>query len=563
MTPRQLIECVPNFSEGRNMDIIKQITDEIESVEGVKLLDVDPGKATNRTVVTFVGEPEPVVQAAFKAIRKAAQLIDMSKHQGEHPRMGATDVCPLVPIAHISMEEVAQWAHKLGEMVGRELEIPVYMYEYAAASPQRRNLADIRAGEYEGLPDKLKRPEWKPDYGPARFNPRAGATAIGARDFLIAYNVNLNTTSVRRANSVAFDVREKGRVKRKGNPITGEIVRDAQGNPVREPGMCKAVKAIGWYIEEYGIAQISMNLTNIEVTPLHVAFEACCQSAERRGLRVTGSELVGLVPKKVLIDAGKYFLRKQRRSTGLSEEEIIRIAVRSLGLNELAPFDPKKKIIEYLLEADEPRPLIQKDLRAFANETASESPAPGGGSVSAYVGALGASLGAMVANLSSHKRGWDDRWEEFSEQAEKGQAIKDELLRLVDDDTKAFNAIMAAFRLPKGTEEEKAARARAIEEATRHAIEVPFRVLKRAFDTFELARTMVETGNPNSVTDAAVGALCARAAVRGAWLNVLVNVSGLNDKSWAEPILEEGKKLVAQADRLCDEIVRMTEEKIA
>ncbi len=545
------------------MDIIRQITDEIENVEGVKLLDVDPGKATNRTVVTFVGEPEPVVQAAFRAIRKAAQLIDMRKHQGAHPRMGATDVCPLVPIANISMEEVAQWAHKLGEMVGRELEIPVYMYEYAATSPQRRNLADIRAGEYEGLPDKLRRPEWKPDYGPARFHPGAGATAIGARDFLIAYNVNLNTTSVRRANSVAFDVREKGRVKRKGDPITGEIVRDAHGNPVREPGMCKAVKAIGWYIEEYGIAQISMNLTNIEVTPLHVAFEACCQSAERRGLRVTGSELVGLVPKKVLIDAGKYFLRKQRRSTGVSEEEIIHIAVRSLGLDELAPFDPEKKIIEYLLEADEPRPLIHKDLRAFANETASESPAPGGGSVSAYVGALGASLGAMVANLSSHKRGWDDRWEEFSDQAEKGQAIKDELLRLVDDDTQAFNAIMAAFRLPKGTEEEKAARARAIEEATRHAIEVPFRVLKRAFDTFELARAMVETGNPNSVTDAAVGALCARAAVRGAWLNVLVNVSGLNDKSWAEPILEEGKKLVAEADRLCDQIVRMTEEKIA
>ncbi len=563
MTQRQLIECVPNFSEGRNMDIIKQITDEIESVEGVKLLDVDPGKATNRTVVTFVGEPEPVVQAAFRAIRKAAELIDMSKHQGEHPRMGATDVCPLVPIANISMEEVAQWAHKLGEMVGRELEIPVYMYEYAATSPQRRNLADIRAGEYEGLPDKLNRPEWKPDYGPARFNPRTGATAIGARDFLIAYNVNLNTTSVRRANSVAFDVREKGRIKRKGDPITGEIVRDEHGNPVREPGMCKAVKAIGWYIEEYGIAQISMNLTNIEVTPLHVAFEACCQSAERRGLRVTGSELVGLVPKKVMIDAGKHFLRKQRRSTGVSEEEIIRIAVRSLGLDELAPFDPKKKIIEYLLEADEERPLIQKDLRAFANETASESVAPGGGSVSAYVGALGASLGTMVANLSSHKRGWDDRWEEFSDWAEKGQAIKDELLRLVDDDTEAFNAIMAAFRLPKGSEEEKAARAQAIEEATRHAIEVPFRVLKRAFDTFELARAMVETGNPNSVTDAAVGALCARAAVRGAWLNVQVNVASLKDKSWAEPILEEGRKRVAEADRLCDEIVRLTEEKMA
>ncbi len=562
MSQRQLIECVPNFSEGRNMDIIRQITDEIESVEGVKLLDVDAGKATNRTVVTFVGEPEPVVQAAFKAIKKAAQLIDMSKHQGEHPRMGATDVCPLVPIAHISMEEVAQWAHKLGEMVGRELEIPVYMYEYAATSPQRRNLADIRAGEYEALPEKLTRPEWKPDYGPARFNARAGATAIGARDFLIAYNVNLNTTSVRRANSVAFDVREKGRVKRKGHPIIGEIVRDEHGNPVREPGMCKAVKAIGWYIEEYGIAQISMNLTNIKVTPLHVAFEACCQSATRRGLRVTGSELVGLVPKQVLLDAGKHFLRKQRRSLGVSEEEIIKIAVRSLGLDELAPFDPKKKVIEYLLEADESRPLVQKDLRAFANEIASESPAPGGGSVSAYVGALGASLATMVANLSSHKRGWDERWEEFSQWAEKGQAIKDELLRLVDDDTHAFNAIMAAFRLPKGTEEEQATRQQAIEEATRQAIAVPFRVLQRAFDTFELARAMVEHGNPNSVTDAAVGALCARAAVHGAWLNVQVNVSGLRDSSWAQPYLEQGQQLVAQANKLCEEIVQMTEARL-
>ncbi len=548
MTQRQLIECVPNFSEGRDLNVIRQITDEIESVEGVKLLDVDPGKATNRTVVTFVGEPEPVVQAAFLAIKKAAELIDMRKHKGEHPRMGATDVCPLVPIANITMDEVVEWAHKLGQRAGSALDIPFYMYEYAATRPERRNLADIRAGEYEALPEKLAKPEWKPDYGPARFNPKAGATAIGARDFLIAYNVNLNTTSVRRANSVAFDVREKGRVKRKGHPITGEIVRDEKGEPVRIPGACKAVKAIGWYIEEYGIAQISMNLTNINVTPLHVAFEECCKSADRRGLRVTGSELVGLVPLKVMLDAGKYFLRKQRRSLGVSEEELIKIAVKSLGLDELTPFDPQKKIIEYRLREDAPTPLLDMNLRAFSNETASESPAPGGGSISAYVGALGASLGTMVANLSSHRRVWDDRWEEFSVWAEKGQAVKDALLALVDEDTRAFNGILEAVRLPKSTPEEQAARAEALQRATKHAIEVPFQVMKQALAAFEVLETMAQNGNPNSVSDAGVGALCARAAVHGAFLNVKINSGDLDDRSYVEQVLSEGERMVAEAD---------------
>jgi glutamate formiminotransferase/formiminotetrahydrofolate cyclodeaminase len=439
---RQLIECVPNFSEGVDMAVIRQITDAIESVEGVKLLDVDPGKATNRTVVTFVGEPAPVIEAAFLAIRKAGELIDMSKHKGEHPRMGATDVCPLIPISNIKMEEVAEWAHKLAEKVGMHLGIPVYMYESAATRPERRNLATVRAGEYEGLPEKLAKPEWKPDYGSSTFNPQAGATAIGARDFLIAYNVNLNTTSVRRANAIAFDVREKGRTKTR----KGVVQRDKDGNAIRIPGTCKSVKAIGWFIEEYGVAQISMNLTNIQDTPLQKAFEECHKSAERRGMRVTGSELVGLVPLKVMLDAGKYFLRKQKRSLGVSEEEIIKIAVKSLGLDELGPFDPQKKIIEYQLRAEDDRPLVKMDLRAFANETASESPAPGGGSISAYVGALGASLGGMVANLSSHKRGWDKRWEEFSLWAEKSQALKDELLHLVDEDT--LPAMRRYKRLP-------------------------------------------------------------------------------------------------------------------
>lgn len=548
MIDRPLIECVPNFSEGRDLKVIEQITDQIKSVPSARLLDVDPGAATNRTVVTFAGPPEAVVEAAFLAIKKASEVIDMRKHQGEHPRMGATDVCPLIPIANISMEEVAKWAHKLGERVGKELSLPIYMYENAATREDRRNLATVRAGEYEALPDKLARPEWKPDYGPAIFNARAGATVIGARDFLVAYNVNLNTTSVRRANSVAFDVREKGRVKRSGHPITGPIVRDEAGNPVREPGMCKAVKAIGWYIEEYGIAQISMNLTNLEVTPLHVAFDACRRSALQRGLRVTGSELVGMVPLKVMLDAGRYFLKQQRRSTGVSEEELIRLAVRSLGLDELRPFDPQKKIIEYRLQAGEERPLLQMSLRSFANETASESPAPGGGSISAYVGALGVSLGTMVANLSAHKRAWDDRWEEFSEWAERGQQLKDALLHLVDEDTAAFNAILTAFRLPKGSEEEKQQRQEAIQQATQRAIEVPFRIMERAIESFEVIQAMAETGNPNSVTDAGVGALCARAAVRGAFLNVQVNAGDLENSAYVEDILARGAEYLRLAE---------------
>lgn len=544
------------------MTIIKQITDAIASVEGAQLLDVDPGKATNRTVVTFVGAPEAVVEAAFLAIQKAAERIDMSKHKGEHPRMGATDVCPLIPISGISMEETAAWAHQLARRVGEELQIPVYLYENAATEPKRRNLATVRSGEYEGLPDKLQKPEWKPDYGPATFNAKAGATAIGARDFLIAYNVNLNTTSVRRANSVAFDVREQGRVKRKGNPITGEIVRDANGNPERIPGKLKAVKGIGWYIEEYGIAQISMNLTNISITSIHEAFEACRESATQRGLRVTGSELVGLIPLQAMLDAGKYYLRQQQRSVGVSEEELIKIAVKSMGLDELTPFDPDKKIIEYKMRDPSDTPLLHSTLKDFANKTASESVAPGGGSTAAYVGALGASLGTMVANLSSHKRGWDERWEFFSDWAEKGQRIKDELLRLVDEDTKAFNAILTAYRLPKGTDEEKAVRRQAIQEATKYAIEVPFRTLELAFESFELAKAMAQEGNPNSASDAGVGALCARAAVHGALLNVQTNVVDLQDKTYAKEVLERAETLAKQADALEQEILQIARSKM-
>lgn len=559
---KQLIECVPNFSEGRDMSIIKQITDQIESVEGVKLLDVDPGKATNRTVVTFVGEPQPVIQAAFLAIKKASEVIDMSKHKGEHPRMGATDVCPLIPIANITMEETAKWAHRLGEMAGSQLDIPFYMYESAATSPERRNLATVRAGEYEGLPGKLQKPEWKPDYGPAKFNAHAGATAIGARDFLVAYNVNLNTTSERRANSVAFDVREKGRVKRIGNPITGEIVLDENGEQLREAGACKSVKGIGWYIEEYGVAQVSMNLTNINVTPVHIAFEECCKSAERRGMRVTGSEVVGLVPLKVMLDAGRYFLEKQNWSRGVSEEELIHIAVKSMGMDELSPFDPKKKIIEYQLRDAAATPLVHMNLRAFANETAKDVPAPGGGSISAYMGALGAALGTMVANLSAGKRGWDDQLETFSAWAEKGQQLKDELLRLVDEDTNAFNQIMASFRLPKGTPEEKTARSQAIQDATKFAIETPMRTMEVAFQIFELAEAMVKDGNPNSVTDAGVGALCARAAVHGACMNVKINVQSLKDKELAASFLERAATIADQTDALEMKIRGMVEEKI-
>ena len=558
----QLIECVPNFSEGRDLGIIKQITDVIEAVDGVQLLDVDPGAATNRTVVTFVGEPQAAINAAHAAMKKAAELIDMSKHQGEHPRMGATDVCPLIPIANITMDEVAEWAHKLGKMAGQDVGFPLYMYEYAATSPQRQNLAQVRAGEYEGLAAKLQQAEWKPDYGTATFNPKAGATAIGARDFLIAYNVNLNTTSVRRANSVAFDIRENGRVLREGNPITGKIVTDEHGEPVRVPGKCKSVKGIGWYIEEYGAAQISMNLTNIRDTSLHEAFEACCASAEERGLRVTGSELVGLVPLQVMLDAGKHFLRKQRRSIGVADSELIRIAIKSMGLNELTPFDPSQKIIEYRMQQPGAAPLLDMNLRAFADETASESPAPGGGSIAAYVGALGASLATMVANLSSHKRDWDARWEEFGEWAAKGQSYKDRLLKLVDEDTNAFNAIMDAFKLSKGSDEEKKARSQAIQAATKNAIEVPLTVMRTSLESFEVIKAMADIGNPNSASDAGVGALCVRAAVYGAYLNVQINAGSLKDKTYVEKALEEGKQMCLKADQEEQAVLKLVQEKI-
>lgn len=559
MQNQPLIECVPNFSEGRDPAVLKPITDAIEAVEGVKLLDVDPGQATNRTVVTFVGAPEPVIEAAFQAMKKASEVIDMSKHAGEHPRMGATDVCPLVPIANITMEEVAEWAHKLAKRAGEELGIPIYMYESAATKPAWRNLATVRSGEYEALPDKLGQPEWKPDYGPARFNATAGATAVGARDFLIAYNVNLNTTSVRRANSVAFDVREQGRVKREGGKVSGAVLKDENGNALREPGKCKAVKGIGWYIEEYGIAQISMNITDVRQTPLHVAFEACRESANHRGLRVTGSELVGLVPRQVMLDAGYYFLKQQRRSLGASEEEVIKIAVKSMGLDELGPFDPQQKIIEYQLAEDTPTPLLDMRLRTFSNETASESVAPGGGSVAAYVGALGASLGTMVANLSSHRRVWDDRWAEFSEWAERGQRIKDGLLALVDEDTRSFNGLIAAVRLPKGTEAEKAARHEAMQAATKYATEVPFRTMELALESFEICKAMAQKGNPNSASDAGVGALCARAAVHGAWLNVRINAGDIEDKAWVEAKLSAAQSMAAKADALEQEVIGLVE----
>lgn len=560
---KKLIECVPNFSEGNDMGIIKQITDEIEAVDGVKLLDVDPGKATNRTVVTMVGTPDEVIEAAFRAVKQASRIIDMSRHKGEHPRMGATDVCPLVPVANITMEETVEYARKLAERIGRELEIPVYCYENAAFTDVRRNLANCRSGEYEGLPDKLLKPEWKPDFGPAKFNAKSGATAVGARDFLVAYNVNLNTTSTRRANSVAFDIRERGRVKREGNPITGKIVKDEKGNKVYIPGSLKSVKGIGWFIEEYGIAQISLNLTNISITPVHVAFEEASKKANERGIRVTGSELVGLIPLKAMLDAGKYFLKKQQRSVGVSEAELIKIAVKSLGLDDLKPFKPEEKIIEYMMADDKTKKLVDMDLAAFADETASESPAPGGGSISAYAGVLGASLGTMVANLSSHKRGWDHRWEEFSDWAEKGQAIKDELLHLVDEDTRAFNKIMDAFGLPKSTDAEKEARRQAIEDASKYAMEVPLKVMQKAFDSMELMKAMSEDGNPNSVSDAGVGALCARTAVRGAFLNVRINASGVEDKKFVNDLLQKGAELERKAEDMELIILKIVDEKIS
>ena len=546
-----IIECVPNFSEGNNAAVIHQITDVIESVDGVHLLNVDPGKATNRTVVTFVGHPEAVIEAAFLAIQKAGELIDMSKHKGEHPRMGATDVCPLIPIAGITMEETVAFAKKLAERVGKELKIPVYLYEQAQANKERHNLSVIRAGEYEGFFNKILLPEWKPDYGPAVFDAKRGVTAIGARDFLVAYNVNLNTTSTRRANAIAFDVREAGRK-----------IKSADGTVTTQPGSLKSVKAIGWFIEEYGVAQISMNLTNISITPVHIAFDEVCKKADARGVRVTGSELVGLVPLKAMTDAGKYFLKKQKRSIGVSEKTLIKIAVKSMGLDELGPFDPQKRIIEYLLKDKNDSRLIDMSLTDFANETASESPAPGGGSVSAYVGALGISLATMVANLSSHKRGWDDRWEEFSDWAEKGEAIKKELVNLVDADTKAFNGIIQAFSLPKTTEEEKQAKHTAIQEATKFAIDIPFRVMELACNSMEIIKAMALIGNPNSVSDAGVGAVCALAAVKGAFLNVRINAMDYDDKNFVNLMLEKGKTIEEKATLLETEILNIVHAKL-
>ena len=547
---KKLVECVPNFSEGRDMAVIDQITAEIKAVNGVSLLDVDPGYATNRTVVTFIGEPDEVCEAAFRAIRKAKELIDMRHHHGAHPRIGATDVCPLVPVSGVTMEETVAYARRLAERVGRELAIPVYCYESAAFTPERKNLAVVREGEYEGLANKLACPETQPDFGPSDFNEetaRSGATIIGARDFLLAVNFNLNTTSTRRANAIAFDVREKGRVKREGNPITGKKVLDAAGNEVYIPGTLKGTKAIGWYIKEYGIAQVSMNITDINATPLHVAFEEVCAKATARGVRVTGTEIVGLVPKRVLIDAGKYFLKKQHRSDGIAESEVIKIAVKSLGLDDLAPFNADEKVIESLIADKRPR-LVDMTCEAFAEETASESPAPGGGSVSAYMGALGSALGTMVANLSAHKPGWDDRWEFFAEYAEKGHAVMDELLALVDEDTAAFNAIMEVFAMPKSTPEEKAARSAALQKATLNAAEIPLKTMRCAFKAFEVLDAMAEHGNPNSISDVGVGVLAVRAAMLGAMLNVKINSAGLKDREAADRLIAEADELASRAN---------------
>lgn len=553
---KPIIECVPNFSEGQNKEVIAQITSVIEKTEGVSLLNVDPGAATNRTVVTFVGSPDAVIEAAFCAIQKASELIDMSSHKGEHPRMGATDVCPLIPISGITMEETAKYAEKLAERVGRELNIPVYLYEAAAKTPERKNLATIRAGEYEGFFQKITQAEWKPDYGPAVMNVHSGATVIGARDFLVAYNVNLNTTSERKANSVAFDVREAGRVMKKGETI----LRDEHGEALRQPGKLKSVKGIGWFIEEYGVAQVSMNLTNLNETTLHEAFEACCESATARGLRVTGSELVGLVPKHVMLEAGKYFLKKQGRSTGVSEKELIFIAVKSMGLDELSNFDPKERIIEYKMQATAQNPLVAKTLTDFADTTASESPAPGGGSVSAYVGALGAALGTMVANLSAGKKGWEKQIPYFSEWAEKGQAIKDRLIFLVDEDTRAFNGIITAVRMAKSTDEEKEARKTAMKEATRYAIQIPLEVMKTASEAFDLIDAMVKKGNVNSISDAGVGGLCIKTAIYGAYLNVKINCNGFDDADYVNQVSQEAEAMLAEAIRREKLIVKAVEK---
>ena len=558
---KQLIECVPNISEGRDLDKINTIAHIVETVDGVKLLDVDPGAATNRTVITFVGEPKQVINAAFLLIQKAAELIDMSKHSGAHPRFGATDVCPLVPISGITLEETAKYAQQLGERVGKELGIPVYLYENAATEEKRQNLANCRAGEYEGLKKKLSDPSWKPDFGPATFNDsvkKTGATAVSARDFLIAYNVNINSTSTRRANAIAFDIRENGRVKTEN----GKKVIDKDGNVLRLPGKLKAVKGIGWFIEEYGIAQISYNLTNISITSMHKVFDETCKSAQKRGLRVTGSELIGLIPLKAMLDAGDFYLKRQQRSLGISDKEKIKIAVKSLGLDDLKPFNPKEKIIEYVLKDHNKKQLIDLSLTDFAEETAGESMAPGGGSISAYVGTLGVALGTMVANLSAHKRGWDDRWEEFSKWAEKGQAYKNKLLALVDEDTNAFNKIIEGFRMPKSNDKEKELRTKAIQEATKYATEVPFLVMETAQQSMEVMLEMAKNGLQNSLSDAGVGALCAKAAVQGAYFNVRINAKDIKDKAFADDILQRAKKVFEKAVESEKEMIALVNSKI-
>jgi glutamate formiminotransferase/formiminotetrahydrofolate cyclodeaminase len=560
---QKLIECVPNFSEGRDQNVIRQITDAIESVDGVSLLDVDPGASTNRTVVTIIGSPDAAVEAAFRAIKKASELIDMRKHKGAHPRMGATDVCPFIPVSNVNWDEAIACAKRLGKRVGDELKIPVYLYEKAAKNKSRSNLSVVRAGEYEGFFEKIRQPEWKPDFGPDVFNEKSGATVIGVRDFLVAYNVNLNTKSVRRANSVAFDVREQGRVKTEDGTPSGKPVLDANREPIRIPGVLKHVKAIGWFVKEYAIAQVSMNLTNIEETPLHAAFDACCESAARRGLRVTGSEIVGMVPKKCLVDAGRYFLRKQKWSEGMSDEELIDIAVRSMGLSELKPFDPKEKVIEFKIESAEPkRSLAKMNLREFCNETLSDSPAPGGGSVAALMGALGASLGGMVANLSAGKRGWDDRLEYFSNWAVKAQQLKDELLSLVDEDTAAFNKVMDAFALSKESADEKAARAAAIEQATKYAAEVPLKVMETASKSYELLAEMAEKGNPASISDVGVGALATRACIEGAALNVRINLAQLKDEKFKTALLKKIEQISTDSDTQFTKIYQVVGSKL-
>ena len=563
---QRIVECVPNFSEGRDREVIRQIVSAIEQAGGVKVLDVDPGEATNRTVVTVVGSPEAVVEAAFRGVGRAAELIDMRHHKGAHPRMGATDVLPLIPISGITLEECAALSRDLAKRIADELRIPTYCYEAAAFRPERKNLAVCRAGEYEALPEKLAHADSAPDFGARPYDDgvaRTGATTVGARDFLIAVNFNLNTTSTRRANAIAFDVREKGRPLREGNPIVGKIRKDADGNPLMQPGTLKATKAIGWFIEEYGIAQVSMNITDIGTTPLHVAFDEVCRKADARGVRVTGTEIVGLVPKRALVEAGKYFLRKQHRSTGIAEEEIVRMAVKSMGLGDLKPFVPEEKVIEYLLEADvQKKRLIDLACKGFAAETASESPAPGGGSISAYMGALGAALGTMVANLSAHKAGWDERWEEFSDWADRGQLLLAELLHLVDEDTAAFNRIMDVFAMPKSTDEEKAARSEALQAATLYATQVPLRTMKAAAQVFDLVQAMAAEGNPNSVSDAGVGALAARSAVLGACLNVKINAAGLKDRAVAEALVAEAEALAAEAGRREQEVLAIVESKI-